>query len=103
NARTTYGFLGNARETNKFLPGDVLFLAFDINGMTVGKRGEVKYSLALEMKDASGTKVFAQLPQIIEAANTLGGTALPGYAYADIGGNVAPGKYTLTVTVKDEI
>ena len=39
NARTTYGFLGNARETNKFLPGDVLFLAFDINGMTVGKRG----------------------------------------------------------------
>jgi hypothetical protein len=85
------------------LPGDVLFLSFDINGITVGKKGEIKYSLAMDMKDASGTKVFAQLPQIIEAANTLGGTQLPGYAYADIGGNVAAGKYTLTVTVKDEI
>src|SRR5262249_24176845 len=77
--RTTYGFLGNVREKNKFLPGDVLFLAFDIDGMSVGKRGDIKYSLALEMKDASGAKVFAQLPQVIEAANTLGGASLPGY------------------------
>ena len=29
NAHTTYGFLGNPRENNKYLPGDVLFLIFE--------------------------------------------------------------------------
>ena len=103
NARTTYGFLGNTRGSNKYLPGDVLFLAFDIKGMSVGKDGEIKYSLALDMKDAAGKKVFGQLPQVIQAANSMGGSQLPGYAYADIGTSVAPGKYSLTVTVRDEM
>jgi hypothetical protein len=103
NPRTTYGFLGSPRENAKYLPGDVLFLAFDIKGMTVGKQGEIKYSLALDMKNAAGAKVFGQLPQVIESANSVGGNQLPGYAYADIGGSVPAGKYTLTVTVRDEI
>ena len=101
NARTTFGFLGNIRENNKYLPGDVLFLAFDIKGMSVGKSGDIKYSLALDMRNDAGVKVFGQLPQVIASANSLGGTSLPGYAYADIGSKVAPGKYTLTVTVED--
>src|SRR5438477_528342 len=70
--------------------------------MSVGKQGQIRYSMALDMKDASGAKVFSQLPQVIEAVNTLGGASLPGYAYADIGGSVAAGKYTATVIVKDE-
>lgn len=103
NAHTSYGILGGPRESNKFLPGDVLFLTFDINGMTVGKRGQIKYSLGMQMKNSKDVSVYSQLPQIIEAANTLGGTSLPAFAYADIGGSVEAGKYTLTVTVKDEI
>jgi hypothetical protein len=102
NPRATYGFLGPARESNKFLPGDVLFLAYSIDGMSVDKTGQIKYSLALEMNDSAGKKVFGQQPQIIESANSLGGNSLPGYAYANIGGDVAAGKYTIKVTVKDE-
>jgi hypothetical protein len=103
NPHLTFGILGGPRESNKFLPGDVLFLQFDINGLSVSKSGQIKYSLAMQMKDSSGTVVFRQLPQVIEAVNTLGGTSLPGFAYADVGGNVAAGKYTLTVTVADQI
>lgn len=102
NAHTTYGFLGNTRENAKYVPGDVLFLAFDIRGMSVGKKGEIRYSMELDMRDAAKNRVFRQSPQVIEAANSLGGSQLPGYAYADIGGSVQAGKYTLTVTVKDE-
>jgi hypothetical protein len=101
NPRTTYGFLGSSRENTKYLPGDVLFLAYDIKGMTVGKQGEIKYSMALDIKDANGKKIFGQRPQLIEAVNSMGGNQLPGYAYADIAGTPA-GKYTMTVTVRDE-
>jgi hypothetical protein len=103
NAQITYGILGGPRDTNKFLPGDVLFLRFDISGLSVDKGGRIKYSLAMQMKNAAGETVFSQVPQVIEAVNTLGGSSLPAFAYADIGGSTAPGKYTLIVTVADEI
>ena len=102
NQRTTYGFLGPARGSNKYLPGDMMFLAYDITGMSVSKEGRIKYSLAMQLNDSTGKKVFAQVPQVIEAANSLGGTTLPGFSYAEIGGNQAPGKYKMIVTVKDE-
>jgi hypothetical protein len=102
NQRTTYGFLGETRENNKYLPGDVVFLAFDIDGLTVGKDGKISYSMAMQLKDAKGAVLFAQVPQPIEANNTLGGTSTRGFSYAQIGGDLAAGKYTMTVTVKDE-
>jgi hypothetical protein len=102
NPRTTYGFLGSIRENNKFLPGDVIFLTFDIDGLTVDKSGTIKYSMGMQMKDSGGKQVFGQVPQPVQANNTLGGTSTRGMAYGDIGGDTSPGKYTLTVTVKDE-
>ena len=102
NARATVGVLGNPRKDDKYLPGDLLVVAFDIKGISVNKQGQIKYSLALDMKNAAGAKVFGQSPQIIESANSLGGRQLPGFAYADIGTSVPPGKYTLKVTVRDE-
>jgi hypothetical protein len=101
NARTTYGILGAARGNDKYLPGDMMFLAFDITGMTVDKEGQIRYSLAMDLKDSTGKKIFGQVPQTIVASNSLGGNSLYGYAYAEIGGAQAPGKYTMTVTIRD--
>jgi hypothetical protein len=102
NARTTYGVLGAARGNDKYLPGDMMFLAFDINGITVNKLGRIKYSLGMQLKDSTGKKIFGQVPQAIEASNSLGGSSLYGFSYAEIGGDQAAGKYTMTVTVTDE-
>jgi hypothetical protein len=102
NPHLTYGILGQVRENNKFLPGDALFLRFDIDGISVDKEGRIKYSLGLKLTDGNGKQVFAQVPQLIEASNTLGGNTLPAFAFADILNNTAPGKYTMTVTVKDQ-
>lgn len=102
NQRTTFGFLGPARGSDKYLPGDMMFLAYDISGMSVNKEGRIKYSLAMQLNDSTGKKVFGQVPQVIEAANSLGGTTLIGFSYAEIGGAQPPGKYKMVVTVKDE-
>jgi hypothetical protein len=102
NKHTTYGFLGETREKNQYLPGDVVFLAFDIDGLTVGKDGKISYSMAMQLKNAKGEALFSQVPQPIEANNTLGGTSTRGFSYAQIGGDLPAGKYTMTVTVKDE-
>jgi hypothetical protein len=102
NQRTTYGFLGETREKNQYLPGDVVFLAFDIDGLTVGKDGKISYSMAMQLKNAKGETLFSQVPQPIEANNTLGGSSTRGFSYAQIGGDLPAGKYTMNVTVKDE-
>jgi hypothetical protein len=102
NPRTTYGILGAPRGNDKYLPGDMVFLAYDISGMTVGKDGQIRYTLSLELKDPTGKKIYSERPQAIVASNSLGGNSLPSFSYAEVGTNTAPGKYTMTVTVRDE-
>jgi len=102
NPRTTYGFLGPVRGSDKYLPGDMMFLAYDITGMSVNKEGRIKYSLAMQLNDSTGKKIFGQVPQVIEAANSLGGTTLVGFSFAELGGAQPPGKYKMVVTVRDE-
>jgi hypothetical protein len=102
NQRATYGFLGETREKNQYLPGDVVFVAFDIDGLTIGKDGKISYSMEMKLKNAKGEALFSQVPQPIEANNTLGGSSTRGFSYAQIGNDLPAGKYTMTVAVKDE-
>src|SRR5579862_9260230 len=41
-ARVTYGELGAARPDLKFLPGDIFFVGFDIDGIKVDESGKVQ-------------------------------------------------------------
>ncbi|MBY0527107.1 MAG: hypothetical protein K2R98_27175 [Gemmataceae bacterium] len=102
NVRPTYGVLGAARPDTKFLPGDVFFLAFDIENITVASDGRVLYGMGMEVTDGKGKVWFEQKPDDkIQAVNSLGSSKLPAFANVDIGLNMPAGIYTLKVTVID--
>jgi hypothetical protein len=109
NVRTTHGILGQERKEDKLLPGDVLVVAFDIEGLQVKDDGQILYAMGMELtsldkidkKDGKPKKMFTRDPQDLVAVNTLGGTTLPAFALSVIGTDTDPGKYSLAVTVRD--
>ena len=102
NVRLTYGELGGTRPETKLLPGDLLFVGFDIDGITIGPDGTASYSMALDVTDAAGKVIFKQEPADKSDFVPLGGTKIPGRAYILAGYDQPPGAYTLRVTVTDK-
>lgn len=102
NVRTTVGVLGQERKDDKLLPGDVLVVAFDIDGLQVKDDGRVLYAMGMELtKKGKEKPEFKRDPQDLEAVNSLGGTSLPAFALSVIGTDTAAGEYSLKVTVRD--
>jgi hypothetical protein len=101
NDRLTYGHLGPARDSAKYLPGDVIYLTFEVNNMTFDKDGKASYAVGLEMLDGKGTELLKQQPRSASTRNYLGGTILPCAANMQVPLEAAPGTYTLRVTVID--
>jgi hypothetical protein len=101
NPHTTYGIGGLPRGDTKFLPGDSVALAFEIQGIKPDSSGKVLYSIGMEVTDSGGKSVFKQAPRDLEAPASLGGNSVPGFATVQIGLDQPPGMYTLKVTVTD--
>lgn len=101
NPRITYGELGSTRLNAKFLPGEIFFLSFDIEGIKVNAEGGVKYGMGMEVTDPAGTVIFKQMPIDRDDFLPLGGTKLPARAFVEIGVDKPPGIYTCKVTVID--
>ena len=101
NVRTTYGAPGITRQDNKLLPGDNVYISFDVEGITVAADGKVRYSMTTEVLDGSGKTLFREDPRDLEVTNALGGNTVPAYTQMDVGINAKPGKYTLKTTVTD--
>jgi hypothetical protein len=101
NVRPTYGFLGQERKEAAVMPGDLYVLAFDIEGLTVGKDDRIKYAMGLELLNSKNESQFKKDPEPLEAFNTLGGARVPAFANIYIGFETAPGDYNLVVTVTD--
>jgi hypothetical protein len=99
--RSTHGLLGPERRNDTLAPGDNLFLCFDINGIRVGPDGKVRYSMAIELRDASGKVVFRQEAKEQEARASLGGDSMPAYAHLSVGLDTPPGDYQMKIVVKD--
>ena len=102
NVRNTHGELGGTRPDNKFLPGDVVFVAFDIEGLAVGPKGDVKYSMSMEVTDKNNKPIFKPDPATRNDYMPLGGNKLPGRAFVTCGMDLDPGECTLTLIVTDE-
>jgi hypothetical protein len=101
NVRYTRGVLGPTRPNNKVLPGDSLFVCFDIDGISVDESGKVKYGIALEVTDAGGKSIFKQDPRDLQATASLGGNRIPAFANISVGFEQPAGEYTLALTVAD--
>jgi hypothetical protein len=101
NAHATFGELGPTRPDVKMLPGDIFFVAFDIDGIKVDDAGKVAYSMAMEVTDKNGKAIFKQQPVERNDFLPLGGNRLPARAFVSVGIDQEPGTYTCRVTVTD--
>jgi hypothetical protein len=99
--RSTHGLLGPLRQDETLAPGDNLFICFDIDGMRVDSEGKVRYSMAIELSDGTGNRVFRQVPKEQEARASLGGDSVPAYARLNVGLDTPAGDYRMKITVKD--
>jgi hypothetical protein len=99
--RFTYGVLGPARKDHRMLPGDKLFVAFDIKGITVDSDNRVHYRTAIDISDSKGKTFFKQAGQDQTVINVLGGNSFPAYARVDLSMDQAPGDYALNISVTD--
>lgn len=101
NVRSTHGVLGPTRPSDKMLPGDTLFLCFDIEGIRVDGNGKVAYSIGTEVTSRSGRPVFKQEPRNLEGTTSLGGGRVPAFAEIRLGVDQEPGDFILKVTATD--
>jgi hypothetical protein len=111
--RVTHGPMGATRAENKFLPGDYLFMSFDLEGLTFDpKTGKATYETVLELYDFTGDKpVKDKEPRkpifTDKKANTvspmLGGTRIPGDLHVIMGTQQKPGKYVVRLIVTDTL
>src|SRR3954453_351339 len=77
NVRLTVGELGPTRKESKLLPGDILFVAFDIDGLNIPPEGTAKYTMAMEVSDAAGKLIFRQDPRELNDFVPLRGNKIP--------------------------
>src|SRR6266542_32605 len=101
NVRLTVGELGPPREGSKLLPGDVLFIAYDIDGITIDGEGIAKYTMAMEVADGAGKLIFKQDPRDLSDFVPLRGNKMPARAYITVGLDQPPGTYTCKIVVTD--
>jgi hypothetical protein len=101
NVRSTYGILGPVRPDAKLLPGDSLYLFYDIEGITFDAAGKAKYSIGMEVANSQGKTAFKQEPATLQGINALGGNKLPAHAHIDFGLDQPPGSYTVKIQVTD--
>ena len=103
NVRPSFGPMGARRDETKFLPGDVLWINYDIEGLTFDeKTGKANYETKLEFLDDKGTVKFERkTPNEVTA--DLGGTRMPGDLHVIMGQNLPDGKYTVKLTVLDKL
>jgi hypothetical protein len=103
NIRSTYGPGGATRDSVKIVPGDVVFMYYDILGLQFdAKSGKATYVTALEFIDAKGGQLLKkESPN--EATAPLGGDRVPGDLHIVTGPSLAPGKYTVKLTVTDKL
>lgn len=99
--RSTHGLLGPQRSSETLSPGDILFVCFDIEGISIDDQGMVRYSTALEVSDAGGKVLFTRAPEKSEAKLSLGGSRVPAYAQISVGLDTPAGDYGCKITVKD--
>ena len=103
NVRPCYGPLGATRTDTKCMPGDSLFITYDIEGLKIDeKTGRASYNTKLELIDGTNKVAFTKdTPN--DVAPQLGGTRMPGDLFVILPRSQAPGKHRVRLTVTDKL
>lgn len=101
NIRMTIGELGPTRKSDKLLPGDLLYIGYDIDGLTIEADGTAKYTMAMEVTDSAAKLIFKQDASELVDFVPLRGNKLPARAFITIGLDQPPGAYSCKLTVTD--
>jgi hypothetical protein len=102
NVRPTFGPTGALRGKVEAVPGDFVFLSYDIEGLNVNaKTGKVSYVTTVELLDPSNKSLFSK-DTPMDLILQLGGNRIPGDLYITTGPKQTPGKYTIKLTVNDK-
>jgi hypothetical protein len=102
NARVTFGGqFGPNRPDRRYLPGDLFFMVFDIEGLRADPQGKVEYAIGMVVKDTAGKVVLDNTnAEPTASLIPLGASKLPARAYLIIGPEMK-GRYTCTTIVTD--
>lgn len=103
NDRFTYGVYGQVRTDTQVLPGEIVFVAFDVDGLQTLDDGTASYTTALELLDKGGKSLFKETPVERKALLPMGGNHLPNWSQVIVGSDTEPGTYTIRVTVADKL
>jgi hypothetical protein len=99
--RPCYGPLGPSRPDWKLLPGDILFIAFDVLGLQPDASGRLRFATFLEVEDAKGKSLSRQdLGERVVPVAPVGGRVRHSFTLTT-GLDQAPDRYKLKVTVLD--
>jgi hypothetical protein len=103
NVRVTFGGqFGPTRPDTRYLPGDLFFMVFDIEGLRSDAQGKVQYSIGMIVTDSNGKISFENKPEARENVIPLGASKWPAMANVIIGPDMK-GVYTCSVTVTDRV
>jgi hypothetical protein len=107
NIRPCYAPFGATRYDLNLLPGDVIFITYDLEGLAIDpKTGKTNYETTLEFIDdpaQKNPKVLYQKTTPNEPVPQLGTGRMPGDLHLIMGPSQAPGKYGIRLTVHDKI
>jgi hypothetical protein len=100
NSRVTFGGqFGPNRPDHRYLPGDLFFMVFDIEGLRGDAQGRVNYAIGMVVTNSAGKEILNNKPEPTEAVIPLGASKLPARAFLIVPG--VRGAYTCTMTVTD--
>jgi hypothetical protein len=99
NIRPCYAPFGATRLEAKCLPGDALFLTYDIENLTL-KDGKASYVTTLELLDDKGKAIFKKETEN-NVVPQLGGARMPGDLHVIMGSAQPAGRYAIKLTVND--
>lgn len=105
NFRACYAPLpyGATRADAKCLPGDFIFVTYDIEGLKFDeKTGKASFVTVLELFNDQAEKILHKETPT-EVVPHLGGSRMPGDLHVQMGRNQKPGKYRIRLTVQDRL
>ena len=100
--QAAHGPLGPERKSLDYFPHDEVFFRYAITGIKADAQGDVDVTVASQVVDAGG-KVFPGSKDPIKGKLNLGGGTFSGSSALRLGSTFAPGDYTFTVTVTDNL